>query len=127
MTTDAPPAPDVSSWAADLPSRFLECRDLGHNWRPLSAYLAELALSDTERLTVYEQTMRCSRCRTERFRRLGAATGTILGNGYAYPDGYLSPPNTGRLTSSDRDGLRLEALTRTLTSAQHVAGPITKD
>ena len=106
---------DVTTWAQALPSRFLECRDLGHVWRPLSAYLAEVALSETERVPVFEQTMRCSRCRTERHRRLGAGTGAILGNAYTYQDGYLTPPNSGRLTTGDRDGLRLEALTRTLT------------
>lgn len=92
-----------ASWAQTLPDDFLLCRDIGHTWRPLSARIHDS--------TTYERTMRCGRCRTERHQLL-TTTGTIVSGGYDYQEGYLAPPNTGRLTSGDRDGVRLESILR---------------
>jgi hypothetical protein len=96
-------AGQLDEWAADLPMRFLECRDMGHSWRYAGARRTEL--------NSWERTMRCTRCRTERHQTI-STHGTILAGGYSYPDGYLAPPSTGRLTADDRAGLRLQSLTR---------------
>lgn len=95
----------VGSWAAGLPDDFLLCRDLGHTWRP---YTARITGSNT-----YERTMRCGRCKTLRHQSL-SISGAILGGGYKYEEGYLAPKDTGRLTSGDRDHLRLESVLRVL-------------
>ena len=97
---------DAFTYAADLPDNYLACRDYGHQWLPYTA-------SWSGELLCWEQTLRCGRCTTTRVRRL-ARTGAILGGHYAYPDGYLHE-HGGRLSTADRDLLRLETLARTST------------
>jgi hypothetical protein len=93
----------LDEWVQDLPERYLLCRDIGHNWRPLTARITDAH--------TYTRTMRCTRCHTERHQDL-SIYGAILSSGYTYPDGYLAPPNSGRMTSDRRDGLRLESVQR---------------
>lgn len=96
---------DLAGWARDLPDDFLQCRDIGHTWRPAGARITSES--------TYERSMRCGRCKAERMQTL-SATGAILGGGYHYEDGYLAPRNSGRMTTDRRDGLRLESVLRVL-------------
>lgn len=105
MTSDGVTRHDLDRWADGLPDDYLMCRDLGHVWR---SYTARLTSEST-----YERTMQCERCGTLRHQEC-SASGAVLGNGYSYEAGYLAPKNTGRLTSGDRDALRLSSLIRTM-------------
>lgn len=102
---------ELDRWAEDLPDDFLMCRDLGHVWR---SYTARLTGEST-----YERTMQCERCDTLRHQEC-SASGAVLGNSYSYESGYLAPRNSGRLTSADRDGLRLSSLMRVIEHQHHV-------
>lgn len=92
---------------ADLPSAYAWCRDMRHAWAP---YTVEAATVGSRR--GWRQRVRCTRCLTIRTRLLSAAGHVIGGATYAYPDGYLAPPGSGRMTESERDALRLRSLGR---------------
>lgn len=110
ISSDGVTRQDLDRWADRLPDDYLLCRDLGHVWR---SYTARLTSEST-----YERTMQCERCRTLRHQEC-SASGAVLGNGYTYEPGYLAPPKTGRLTSGDRDALRLSSLLRVLDQQEH--------
>lgn len=99
---------DVRAWASTLDEAHLLCRDLGHQWRPFKA-----SFNLTER--VFERTLRCGRCRTERSQAL-TQVGAVLKNNYDYPDGYLVP-NLGRLAGDSRNMVRLESVGRAIEAA----------
>jgi len=94
----------VANWSSDLPDSFLMCRDMGHTWRPFTARFS----ADEN---AYDRTLRCGRCKTERQQVIGM-DGTILSGVYLYPDGYLSPAGSGRITGDGRGALRLESTLR---------------
>lgn len=107
MTTRYAALEEVAGLAEAMPDRFLECRDMGHNWR---RYTADL--TTVEGGSVYERTLRCSRCRTLRKQTL-SLTGTILSTSYDYADGYQLE-GVGRIIGDGRDALRLASITRDL-------------
>lgn len=96
---------EVAAFAANLPEEFLQCREMGHNWRPHSAKWVP-------QYHVYERSMRCSRCATERHQVL-SDVGHVLSGGYHYPEGYAHK-GFGRITGDGRDRLRLESIFRVL-------------
>ena len=96
----------VVDWGASLPQRLLLCRELGHTWRPSSA------VWDSYR-ECFERVLRCTRCRTDRHQTL-TRWGHVLSSSYHYPEGYTTA-GLGRLIGEDRDLVRLESITRTLT------------
>lgn len=102
---------DVADFAASLSITYLECRELGHNWRKWVARYDEEHHS-------YERALRCTRCRTERWETIGL-TGSKIGSHYKYPDGYQTVPGMGRIVGEGRDVLRLESMTRSLVAADH--------
>lgn len=97
--------PDITTWARELRTDFLQCRDFGHSWRPHTARWDNEAHA-------YRTQLRCSRCRTIRVRWIGR-TGQQLGASYDYADGYMVK-GVGRLTGTDRDALRLASVLRVL-------------
>lgn len=103
--TEATTEQVTAAWVEALPDRYLDCRDHGHNWKPLTARWVEDGGRTIERL------LRCSRCRTERLQAL-SPTGHTLANRYTYPDGYTAPPGSGRFDTQARDGMRLESVLR---------------
>lgn len=91
----------VEDFAATMKSSFLQCRDLGHAWKPYSA--------GSHRDGGFERKHRCRSCGGFRTQRL-SAMGRIISNSYDHPDGYLSP--IGRIDGDGRGLLRLEVLSR---------------
>jgi hypothetical protein len=95
----------VESWAANLPQRYLRCRELGHVWRPHTVSREPGGAGFFRRL-------RCAECRTEREQLLDSG-GHVIRNGYHYSDGYLADTHVERGGYS-RDIFRLEAVVRYL-------------
>lgn len=95
----------VKDFAADLPEKYLHCRELGHLWRPWKAGVHPDG--------GYERTLRCSRCGTKREQSL-SSMGMVLSNNYKHPDGYLSPEGVGRIVGEGRGLLRLESIKRVI-------------
>lgn len=96
---------DVRDWAEGLKESYLQCRELGHNWRPHTARWS----SEFEG---FERRLRCTRCRTVREQVL-SAHGAVVTNQYLYPDGYQTH-GMGRVVGDGRDALRLESIQRAL-------------
>ena len=92
---------DVETAIAAIDPDHIQCRDTGHTW---SRHNARWITADN----CWEQTLRCRQCGTERVRFL-SRTGAILDSSYHYADGYTIK-GLGRLTSSDRDGIRLRGV-----------------
>lgn len=91
----------VQEFASTLPDRFLECRELGHNWKPYTA--------SGHPDGGFERTLRCSRCRAKRVQHL-SNYGTVIANRYEHAKGYLS--DIGRISGGGRGLLRLESINR---------------
>jgi hypothetical protein len=99
----------VEEFAAHLSISFLQCRELGHVWKPWTAR------RDEEHNT-FERSLRCPRCKTKRHETL-SMRGAKLRSYYEYPEGYTTD-GLGRIVGEGRDALRVESLIRTLTSVQ---------
>jgi len=95
---------EVKEFAEGLPANFLECRELGHNWKPYTGSYVEGGI---------HRILRCPRCRTERHQEISLG-GTIINSKYIHPDGYLHK-GMGRIVGDGRDALRVESLTRFMT------------
>lgn len=104
---------ELSDWIGRLRGAFLECRDMGHVWRPFTARFV-----DAER--VYLRTLRCQRCHSERVQELTMA-GMIGRSWYKYADGYTAPDGVGHLTGEDRGALRAESIVRFIDREQKAA------
>ena len=94
----------VANWSSTLPDGFIQCRDMGHTWRP---YTAEYDID----VNAYRRVLRCNRCKTKREQYIGLG-GLILSGGYTYPEGYQAPKGTGRIDGNGRGALRLESTRR---------------
>lgn len=92
---------DVDAAINAMASEHLQCRDVGHHWRPWDAYRLPRGRG-------YDQRMRCGCCATVRHRVLDR-TGDVIRQSYRYPDGYLVD-GVGRLTGADRGTLRIRDL-----------------
>lgn len=96
-----PHVAEVEKLIGDMDLDYILCRDTGHVWTRHNA-------RKIEQDHCYEQTLRCKQCSTVRVRRL-SLRGAILDSHYEYPDGY-TVRGVGRLTSSDRDAIRLRGV-----------------
>jgi hypothetical protein len=111
MTTKEQKAP--ADFAAGLGARALHCRELGHNWRPLTATWDPKA-------RVFDRSLRCPSCQTIR-RQVLSQRGEVLGNRYEYPPGYLAQQLTEHPGIANMRALfRLEAVTRFLDKPSHL-------
>lgn len=70
-----------------METEFLECRTIGHAWRPVVSY----SNRDTELNYRWEVLLRCSRCNTERA-DLVDSQGRLAGRAYRYREGYRTIP-----------------------------------
>lgn len=84
-------------------SAQLECRDLGHHWRPSDAV-------HVRRLNYYRLSHSCERCGMRRIREM-SERGHVYAQTYEYPDGYLLK-GLGRIAGDARDEVRLQATLR---------------
>lgn len=84
-------------------TNFAECRDLGHAWKPLDA---------KRYLGLFVETLRCTRCEARKDRAFSPKTGELkqVNEHRVYPEGYLKPKGSGRLTAAERAKIRLERL-----------------
>lgn len=92
----------AEDFAGGLSNAFLQCRELGHVWRPWTVDY------NRQERSFFRQ-LRCSSCKTIR-KQLLNHHGHVISNSYDYSDGYLSrhlQPGT-----YSRDVFRVEALTR---------------
>lgn len=88
---------------ADLPDQFLPCREISHQWVPLSA-------SWDDEARIYLRSLRCRICHTRKHQRL-LPDGHIASSKMEYPDGYLVK-GQGRMRTWQRDELRLRLVNR---------------
>lgn len=88
---------DIEAYAAGIPAAWNECRETGHNLRPLDANPVEGG--------GWERTRRCSRCRAVRTDVLDSNF-LILQSSYKYPDGYQMEKGHGRISSEGRSIFR---------------------
>lgn len=102
-------ASEVEQFAASLKQSWLLCRELGHTWKPRTARYIK-------NQRVYERTLVCSRCTTERLQLLDGS-GHVVSSQYRHPDGYLHK-GLGRISGEGRDVLRLESLQRFISAAK---------
>lgn len=87
----------------ELDDADILCRDLGHPWQPFSAKPIPGG--------GFEQILRCPRCKTKKARFLDRSGCQVKRPPYEYRDGYLVK-GVGRLSSADRDTVRLFSVTR---------------
>jgi hypothetical protein len=104
----------VRALAKDMPDSFIQCRDLGHNWRPQTAN--ETSAKARKAGVFYERILVCPRCETQRFQQL-SRRGEVIRNSYTYPQGYETPSGTGRIVGQARDVLRITGLLRIVKGA----------
>lgn len=95
---------DVQEYAAGIPSKWVECREGGHQ---MGTHLARL----TEDGGSFLRVKRCRRCSTKRTQVL-SLKGLILHTEYEYPEGYTLPKGTGRIDSDGRGHFRVTAILR---------------
>lgn len=76
------------------------CRDNAHAW---SYHTARKVGRQ------YERSLLCTRCSTIKTQLLDSR-GVILKTGYSYPENYVRPKGSGRLTRDDRAQLRILTL-----------------
>lgn len=91
----------MSDVPADFPTEYLECRLWGHAWKAST-------VTRDGKSGALDQGLVCIRCGGQRAYVLDRRGRFVKRRPYAYPAGYLMPPGTGRLTTSQRDGLRAE-------------------
>lgn len=83
---------------------FLDCRDMGHTWRPWGARWHGDAAG-------FERVLRCGRCKTERV-QIVTRFGSVISNRYRYPEGYVTPKLDEEHPRITRDQFRLESIAR---------------
>jgi hypothetical protein len=89
----------------DMPTEFLECRLWGHAWKAGT-------VSRDRASGAFDQGLVCIRCGGQRAYVLDRRGRFVKRRPYSYPDGYLMPKGTGRLSSGERDDLRAELAER---------------
>jgi hypothetical protein len=97
---------NIDSIIINMNTSFRECRDWGHSWR---AY----TVSFEQRGSLWEETLRCSRCISFRHRKISGKSGMVVKTRYTYRPGYLIP-GWGRMSKDDKGALRLAVLEQML-------------
>lgn len=103
---------EVAEFASQLPDDYLQCRELGHVWRPHTAQVAE---------GYYERRLRCPRCKMVREDQV-SMSGQILRRSYDdtnCPDYYAK--HIGRIVGEGRGQLRLASILRTVAATDERA------
>jgi hypothetical protein len=89
---------DVEEYVGTHKSAWIQCRSSKHN---MLDYDARMGQGDT-----YVVIQRCSRCYTKRHEVLDDQ-GIILSAHYEYPEGYLFPKGSGRMSTEANGVFRL--------------------
>lgn len=104
MATTKRKATPRTKQLSSIPTQYLACRSLGHNWRYFDVDETHV---DTER--VLTQELHCNVCDSYKFQDVDAETGYIERTRYRYSEGYLVH-GLGRLTADDNGFIRLRAV-----------------
>src|SRR4051794_33538280 len=72
---------EIEEFAEALPDKFLQCRELMHNWGASTA-------SINKRTKAIYRVLRCSRCRSRKFQDL-TPRGKVVRSYIVYQDGFL--------------------------------------
>ena len=89
----------VKALVKDMESSYLQCRDYGHAWKPVTAYREG---------SVFIRVLGCANCETQKKQRL-SRRGEILSSSMVYPKGYLFH-GVGRIAGEAKDVVRLASL-----------------
>lgn len=103
----------VADAAKEMTQAHLECRSLGHTWKP---YTAEYDAS----ARAYDAVLRCPRCKVRRVLLIDVR-GHVVNTHYDYSDadGYMLK-GMGRVVGEGKDALRLEQLGRFIGTATNL-------
>lgn len=96
---------EVRDKANDMTEEALQCRTIGHAWKPFT-------VSWDRKSRSYDQILRCGTCPTERHVVL-SEYGAVVSNSYRYPEGYLIS-GLGRIAGDARNVLRVTSVNRLL-------------
>ena len=78
-------------WLQELDHNMLLCRDLGHQWRYLTAARTS---------TGYVRRLRCTNCGTEKEQKLDRKA-DLVSTRYSHTTGYLAPRGTSAPSRSE--------------------------
>lgn len=92
---------------ARYPQRNLDCRDLGHMWKPVSVYA--IMASGNGKVATYERKVKCMRCPTTRVDEY-SFRGALDRRKYVYAEDYRL--RGWKHTRRDLATIRLAALQR---------------
>lgn len=98
----------IQEFIENLPDKFLQCREMGHNWGPYTAFRYKDG--------GFQRTLICSRCKMRKVQDLtsrGMLTGSTT---YLPPDGYRIK-GLGQLAGEERGLLRMESVGRVIKKA----------
>lgn len=97
---------NVRSFVETLKTKFLECRDFGHQMQPHTV--------GHHPDGGFRRTMICRRCKTRKVEHLSSAGVNMNNTHYIYPEGYLTE-GVGRLYADGRGIIRIESMKRLFT------------
>lgn len=92
----------IKTWIKKQNHQHLLCRDLGHNWIPLTARRTPGG---------YERQLHCEGCDTVKIQKLDL-TGHIITTTMQYTANYLRPPGAGRVTRDEKATIRIAVVRR---------------
>lgn len=103
----------VADAAKEMTQAHLECRSLGHTWKPYTAEYDATARA-------YDAVLRCPRCKVRRVLLIDVR-GHVVSTHYDYgdADGYMLK-GMGRVVGEGKDALRLEQLGRFIGTATNL-------
>lgn len=87
---------DLTQWEKSLDPKLRLCRDVHHAWRPRTV---------ERQGRKFIRTLMCDRCWTIKKQKLDSS-GFILNSSMIYPDGYLRPKGSGRITKEGNARIR---------------------
>lgn len=97
----------MEKWVAELPEKYVVCRDTGlrHKWEPWTATFDKFTHQ-------YTRSIHCETCGTVKEQVVDAEGYIVKTKTPRYPEGYLRPKGSGRMTKDDAAIVRVESMLR---------------